>query len=441
MTLQTLYILEKSLTVYKKSKEHWGAWRSGKEELHIRKHQETYHGGDGSPEFMMRVVGYYKSALSRQIGEAVRIGRRGGAGMVLNSKSEFNRCRIPRLIIEEIDEEQIREEEVRELRIAMKHLNRCEEEWEQDKNRKREQELKEARRKLRKIESKVQSRKREQDENKGAEVGKKRKKLKYSVEEEQWGEELATPAPNTIQPQGATTPPPPSPQLEEEEVGSRCMGATLHPGSQSLLGSPSLLQTSIRRFAEQVPPEPAGNYVVGGLQPTLKEDEESFGGSSNGDEEDKETVWKDGEGAKLHIQESRKATVPPNTPGADLEATPSAPSMRECSINRKGYCKEHDYQARKVTISSKKWKDRGGGRGYGWVTQKVNKFICVKKVTATSDRNSTLVTGERFSDYSHQKSRNLDKLEQERNTSGGIIGATCSGIRESDSGLAGNIAD
>ena len=109
MTLQTLYILEKSLTVYKKSKEHWGAWRSGKEESHIRKHQETDHGGDGSPEFMMRVVGYYKSALSRQIGEAVRIGRRGGAGMVLNSKSEFNRCRIPRLIIEEIDEEQIRD--------------------------------------------------------------------------------------------------------------------------------------------------------------------------------------------------------------------------------------------------------------------------------------------------------------------------------------------
>ena len=244
------------------------------------------------------------------------------------------------------------------------------------------------------------------------------------MEEEEWGEEQATPAPNTIQPQGATTPPPPSPQVEEEEVGSSCIGATLRLGSQSLLGSPSLLQTSIWKFAKQVPPEPAGNYEAGSLQPTLNEYEESFGGSSNGDEEDKGADWKDEEGAQVHSKGSREAVVPPKGPGADLEATPSAPSMKECSISRKGYCKEHDYQAKKVAISSKSWKDRGGGKGYGWVTKKVNKFICVKRVTVMSDKNSTLVTGERFSDYFHQKSRNLDKLEQERNIPGDIVGAT-----------------
>ena len=58
----------------------------------IRRHQETEHGGEESPEFMMRVVRYARTALSRQIGEAVRIGRRGGAGRILNSKSEYNRC-------------------------------------------------------------------------------------------------------------------------------------------------------------------------------------------------------------------------------------------------------------------------------------------------------------------------------------------------------------
>ena len=68
--------------------------------------------------------------------------------------------------------------------------------------------------------------------------------------------------------------------------------------------------------------------------------------------------------------------------------------MKECSINRKGYCKEHNYQAKKVAISSKSWKDRGRGKGYGWVMQKVNKFICVRRVTAMSDKNSTLVTEE-----------------------------------------------
>ena len=122
-----------------------------------------------------------------------------------------------------------------------------------------------------------------------------------------------------------------------------------------------------------------------------------------------------------------------------MEATPSAPSMRECSISRKGYCKEHDYQAKKVAVSSKSWKDRGGGKGYGWVTKKVNKFICVKRATVTSDKN-TCDWG-RFSDYFHQKSRNLDKLEQERNIPGDIVGATSSGISESVSGLVGNIGD
>ena len=56
----------------------------------------------------MRVVKNYRSALSRQIGEAVRIRRRGGAGCILNSKSEFDRCQIPRLIIEEQDEETVK---------------------------------------------------------------------------------------------------------------------------------------------------------------------------------------------------------------------------------------------------------------------------------------------------------------------------------------------
>ena len=43
----------------------------------------------------------------------------GGAVMVLNSKSEHHRCRIPRLILEEVYEEQVHEEEERELKIAM----------------------------------------------------------------------------------------------------------------------------------------------------------------------------------------------------------------------------------------------------------------------------------------------------------------------------------
>ena len=71
-------------------------------------HQELCHPGE-EPEFILRAVGFYKTALSRQTAEAVRIGKRGGEGAVLNSRSEFNRCFIPRLQL--IGEEKIEEME------------------------------------------------------------------------------------------------------------------------------------------------------------------------------------------------------------------------------------------------------------------------------------------------------------------------------------------
>ena len=64
---------------------------------------------------MMRVVGSFKTALSRQIREAVRIRRRGGEGCILNSKSEYSHRRIPRLVIEEQDEEELDRMEDEEL--------------------------------------------------------------------------------------------------------------------------------------------------------------------------------------------------------------------------------------------------------------------------------------------------------------------------------------
>ena len=48
----------------------------------------------------MRAVKYYNSALARQVGEAVRIAE-WGEEVVLNSKSEFNRCQLGRLTLGE----------------------------------------------------------------------------------------------------------------------------------------------------------------------------------------------------------------------------------------------------------------------------------------------------------------------------------------------------
>ena len=52
--------------------------------------------------------------------------RRGGEGAVLNSKSEYSRCRIPRLIVEEQDMEEMnkkeQEQEIEMIRKLDKNL-------------------------------------------------------------------------------------------------------------------------------------------------------------------------------------------------------------------------------------------------------------------------------------------------------------------------------
>ena len=92
----SLYVGELSRSLYERSRDNWKQWESRDKRSHIQKHMELAHKEDEKPDFVMRAVSYHKSALTRQVGEAVRIGRRGGAGQILNSKSEYERCRIPR---------------------------------------------------------------------------------------------------------------------------------------------------------------------------------------------------------------------------------------------------------------------------------------------------------------------------------------------------------
>ena len=95
----SIYIGETSRSMHERSLEHWGAFRGSKEESHIFKHQQNHHQG-APPKFFMKVVSFHGSALERQVKIAVRIRRRGGEGDILNFKAEFNRCRIPRLVLE-----------------------------------------------------------------------------------------------------------------------------------------------------------------------------------------------------------------------------------------------------------------------------------------------------------------------------------------------------
>ena len=75
----TIYVGETSRSIKERSEEHWSSYKSGSEKSHMMKHQTMEHGGEPS-QFVMRVVSFHRTALSRQIAEAVRIRRRGGGG-------------------------------------------------------------------------------------------------------------------------------------------------------------------------------------------------------------------------------------------------------------------------------------------------------------------------------------------------------------------------
>ena len=98
----SIYVGETSRSIFERSKEHWEGLRKEDNDNHMYKHWVIHHGSRGVPKFNMRVVKFHDRALSRQIGEAVRIRRRGA--LVLNSRSEYNRCSIQRLSLPQEDQ-------------------------------------------------------------------------------------------------------------------------------------------------------------------------------------------------------------------------------------------------------------------------------------------------------------------------------------------------
>ena len=157
--IPSLYVGETSRSIYERSREHWSDWRRKEDKSHIAKHQEQAHEGAREPEFIMKVVKSYRSALSRQIGEAVRIRRRGGDGRILNSKAEYSRCRIPRLVVEDLDENEreIEKMEEEELLQRREQIERELQEWSDIRFYAREHQLREKRRQLSKIERRIES--------------------------------------------------------------------------------------------------------------------------------------------------------------------------------------------------------------------------------------------------------------------------------------------
>ena len=73
----SLYVGESSRSLQERMVEHWSSYRRKEEGSHIRKHQEQHH-PDKDPRFLVKAISYHRTALSRQIREAVRIRKREG---------------------------------------------------------------------------------------------------------------------------------------------------------------------------------------------------------------------------------------------------------------------------------------------------------------------------------------------------------------------------
>ena len=95
---ESVYIGESSRSSHERGAEHLDDYNKSKQDSHMRKHTETDHPQESEHNFEFKVMQSFKSALMRQLTEAVLIRRQ--AGTVLNSKGVYNRCHLPRLTVE-----------------------------------------------------------------------------------------------------------------------------------------------------------------------------------------------------------------------------------------------------------------------------------------------------------------------------------------------------
>ena len=203
-TRPSLYVGETSRSIQERALEHWKGAKKQDPKNHMHKHQCIEHEGE-EPAFIFKVVSQHRTALSRQVKEAVRIRRRGGAGSILNSRGEFNRCHIPRLVVEIEDQEKKEKrllEEAEENEEIQSKMNDEDGSWMARKTRQLE-----IREKKRRLLSMV-------EEDYKQEGGKRKpKRLKYEVVKEGWGEE--------------------DPSMEDEEQGNQETPTPTAPPSSS----------------------------------------------------------------------------------------------------------------------------------------------------------------------------------------------------------------
>ena len=122
------YVGETGRSAYERGKEHQRDREKWDKGSHMLKHIVLAHEGEEETEikFRMRIVKTHRSAFERQVFEGIRIQNERQIHDILNSKTEYNRCALPRLEVnignvKKTDRDKERKEEERkELEIEKK---------------------------------------------------------------------------------------------------------------------------------------------------------------------------------------------------------------------------------------------------------------------------------------------------------------------------------
>ena len=144
------YVGETGRSAYERGVEHISDYHNFDEGSHLLKHYLACHRDIKMSEMKigMKIRNMFRSALERQIGEAVAIDVEQRKGMeLLNSKSEYNRCQIPRITTrsakEMLEEKELEVEnekkvtsEIRKMKMMKKNKRESEKRIRNDENRK-----------------------------------------------------------------------------------------------------------------------------------------------------------------------------------------------------------------------------------------------------------------------------------------------------------------
>ena len=96
--VDSVYIGESARSYFERGLEHQQDYSAKKEESHMHEHAVEMHAHEAPPTFGMKVLQKHRTPLYRQLHEAVLIAR--SRSVLLNAKSEYNRCLLPTLSVE-----------------------------------------------------------------------------------------------------------------------------------------------------------------------------------------------------------------------------------------------------------------------------------------------------------------------------------------------------